>query len=312
MNTHAAASDMPLKHPAPAQTQAMNWRHMLLAMLVAASWGANFASAKIAMQELPPFLLLWLRFTIVAVVVLPFCPRPAISWRALTMLSLLLGTLHFAFMFLSIGLGLSASGAVIASQLGVPFSCLLGSIMFNDKLGRWRSFGMLVSFSGVVIIAGEPEISRHFIPFLVACTGALAWASANMAMKRMGSVPILPLLAWISLLCVPQLGLMTLIFEQGQLQAIRDASLLTWGAVLYTTFISLILAYGIWYRLLQRFPMSQVAPYSLLVPVFGLSACHFILGEPLSAQFLTGGVLTIVGVGVIVLRRPRLGLLAKT
>ncbi len=276
-------------------------------MFITACWGANFVAAKVAMEALPPFLLLLLRFLAVAALLLPFFPRPCLPLRQLFFLSVLLGTLHFSLMFFAIWLGLSASAATVAGQLGVPFSCLLGGIFFNDRLGRWRSLGMLVAFIGVIVIAGSPHVADEFLGFLVACAAAFAWAGSNIVMKRMGPTPILPLLAWVALLCIPQYTALTLIMDTDHLRLMENAAMRHWLALLYTVIFSTIIAYGSWYWLLARFPVSQVVPYSLLIPIFGLAAAQWFFDEPLTLQFLVGAAFTVAGVAIILLRRPKLG-----
>lgn len=284
----------------------MKLPHILLAVLVSLCWGGNYVAARISLDVIPPFLLLLLRFTIVAVLLLPFSKRPQVPWWNLALLSFLLAVLHFGLMFFSMWYGLSVSGTIVAGQLGVPFSCLLGSIFFNDRLGRWRSLGMLVAFIGVVIIAGSPQITAAFGAFLIGCFASLAWGTANVWMKHIGKVPILPLLAWMSLFAVPQFALLTLLFEQDQLAAIARAGWQQWAAISYTVVFSTLVAYGLWYWLLKHFPVSQVTPFNLLVPVFGLAIAHEFYAEPLTMQFIVGTSLTMLGVAIIIFRRPKL------
>lgn len=282
-----------------------------MAIAVAAGWGFNFVAAKMALQEIPPFLLLFCRFALVAALLISFVPAPKISWKHLALQSFLLGVLHFSLMFAAIAMGLDASGAVIATQLGVPFSCLLSAIFYKDYPGRWRSLGMFVAFFGVIVIAGTPSVTRQFDAFLVCCVAAVAWAGSNIAMKRVGEVHILSFLAYMSLLCVPQMALLSLIFEQDQLQILADAHWKSWVSLLYTVFFSTIMAYGCWYWLLTRLPISRVSPFSMLVPVFGIGASQVFFHEPLNMQFFIGGAMILAGVGIILLRIPKFAMLEK-
>jgi O-acetylserine/cysteine efflux transporter len=291
----------------------MQIKHKIMAAAVAALWGGNFVAAKIALGTWPPFLLLGIRFVLVALILSPllFQGRPK-NLRQILLLSFLLGTLHFSLMFGAIWAGLDVSSGIIATQLGVPFSCLLGSIVFGERIGRWRSLGMLVSFIGIFVIAGTPKISGTFWQFGISCTAAFAWAVANAVMKRMGEVNIMQLLAWISVLCIPQYAVLSLLFDHDQWVLVQLADWHVWLALAYTAVFSTIVAYGMWYRLLGRFPVSHIAPYQMLVPVFGLAIAQFFFAEPLTLQFLIGGALTLAGVGVIIVRQPRFGVLTKS
>ena len=269
-------------------------------------------AARLTLDVLPPILSQTLRFATVAILIVPFMPRPDMSWRALFFTSTLLITLHFPVVFGAMWLGLDTSSTIIATQLGAPFSCILGSIFLEDRLGRWRSLGMLISFAGVVVIAGTPHIAEQFIPFLLACGGALAWAGANIVIKQAGKVDILPLIGWVSLLGAPQLLLFSLLLESGQMEALTAPGTQHWLALGYTIIFSTLIAYGTWYYLLKHFPISQVTPFSLMIPLFGMVAVHLMLDEHMTTQFLIGSVLTIAGVAIIVLRRPRIGIMDRS
>lgn len=289
----------------------MQITHILMAIAVAAGWGFNFVAAKMALMEIPPFLLLFFRFMLVSALLIPFVPVPKIPWKHLALQSLMLGTLHFSLMFAAIAMGLNASGAVIATQLGVPFSCLLSALVYKDYPGKWRSLGMVVAFLGVIVIAGTPSVMSQFDAFLVCCVAAVAWAGSNIAMKRVGEVHILSFLAYMSLLCVPQMAILSFVFEQDQLQILQEAHWKSWVSLLYTVFFSTIMAYGCWYWLLTHLPISKVSPFSMLVPVFGIGASQLFFHEPLTMQFFVGGAMILAGVGIILLRIPKFGMLEK-
>lgn len=284
----------------------MKLPHIALAIIISLCWGGNYVAARISLDVIPPFLLLMLRFGIIAVLLVPFFPRPPLPWKSIAGLALLLATLHFGLMFFSMWYGLSVSGTIVAGQLGVPFACLLSSILYNDRLGRWRSLGMLVSFCGIVLIAGSPQITASFAAFCIACFASLSWGAANVWMKRMGQAPILPLLAWMAVFAVPQFALLSAIFEQGQWAALEAARWPQWASISYTVAFSTLIAYGGWYWLLSRFPVSQVTPFNLLVPVFGLAIAQLFYAEPMTYQFIAGTVLTLIGVAIIMFRRPKL------
>ena len=92
------------------------FRHVLIALLVVSIWGANFAAVKIALIELPPLLLCTLRFVLVAVPLVFFVPRPAVTNRQLLLYGLTMFALQFGFLFLGLKLGMSAGLASLVLQ----------------------------------------------------------------------------------------------------------------------------------------------------------------------------------------------------
>jgi O-acetylserine/cysteine efflux transporter len=285
-----------------------------MALVVPICWGGNFTASKLAMEHFPPFLTVLLRFSAVAALLAPlvlpaYFKGARVSIRDMFVISICYITLHFTLIFVAMNNGLSIASTVIGVQLGAPFSCVLAAVFHNDRLGAWRSFGMAVAFVGVIVIAGAPDVSAHWGSFLLVVLGAFAWAAANIYMKRIGNVGVAPFLFWPALLSLPQIGLLSLLFEHDQLALIETAPVTAWGGILYSTVFSTFVGYGLWYHLIKRYPLSQVTPFSLLVPVVGIGTAMVVYDERLTSLLLIGGALTIVGVGVITLRRPRWAIL---
>ena len=283
-------------------------RAILAAILVSTCWGGNYTATKFAMQDFPPYLALLLRFIGVAAVLAPFALRAKLPrLRDMAFLGIMLIVIQFACVFTALDMGLSITSAVVASQLGVPFACVLAAIFFKDNLGPWRSFGLMVAFFGVMIVAGTPNASEHWQAFLLAVLGSLAWSSSNIYLKRMQPTPsVTQLLFWPALFSLLPLVLLSYFGESHQWEAIAHAKWSSWVGILYSLIFSSIIGYGLWNRLITTYPMSHVVPYSLLVPVVGITAGVIAFGDPVTTQVLLGAVLTIIGVGVITLRRPQL------
>ena len=93
--------------------------------------------------------------------------------------------------------------------------------------------------------------------------------------------------------------LISLVFESGQIDAIQNASLVGWSALVYTAVMSSVIAHSAFYYLLQRYPVNQVAPYSLLSPVFAVIGGVLILGDELTPALVLGATLILSGVAWI-------------
>lgn len=277
--------------------------HLLAFVGIMIIWGFNFAMAKWGLLELSPMLLMTLRFGIVAVLLLPFVARPSGRWREILLLSFLLGFLHFALMFTGLA-GIDASTAAIAIQLQVPFASLLAVLFLGDRLGWRRALGMAIAFAGVAVVAGEPRLEGSYLSLGLVISAALIWAISNVIVKALHDLSGWTIAGWMSLFATPQLALGSWIFEDGQIQALRQASWLAWSAVAYTSVAVMIVGYGAWYWLLKRHPVTVAMPFTLLLPVFGAGSGVLALGESLTPALLIGGALVIAGVGIIVLRRP--------
>lgn len=280
-------------------------RDMLLALFVMVLWGLNYIAVKLGVAEFPPLLLTTLRFALVALLLVPFYRITRAQVPGVLLLSFTFGTAHFALLF--VGMQMTEAGtSALLLQLGVPFSTLLGVAFLGDRLGIWRVSGLLVAFAGAAVLAWGPSVPA-FKPAALLIVASFAWAVSNLLVKKVPSINPVALTGWMSLFAVPQCLVWTLLFEHGQIAAIEQASLVAWGAMLYTAIGSSIVAYGLWYWLLARHPVSQVVPISLLNPVFGVVAGALVLGETIGMEKVLGGVLTLGGVGVILWRQARHG-----
>ncbi len=277
---------------------------LLIALFVVALWGINFGISKIALLEFPPLFLMGLRFVIVAALLLPFVRMPRGRMRGVLALSVILGTIHFPLMFNGIK-GIDAATASVVSQLQVPFASLLAALVFKDRLGWRRAVGMLAAFAGVLLIAGEPRLGDSLWALGLVVAGSLAFAVANVQIKRLGSVDGFALNAWMGLFAAPQLLILSALFEQGQWEAVRSASWAAWGSLFYIAVLATIVAYGLWYGLMRRYDVNQAVPFMLLIPLFGVLSGVVLLNEPVTWTLALGGLLTVGGVGIIVMRVPR-------
>jgi O-acetylserine/cysteine efflux transporter len=284
---------------------AMRPLHVAIFVAIMAIWGLNFVVAKIGMEQLPPLLMIALRWALVAVMLAPFVKRPQGRWREVILVSFTLGFIHFALMFTGLR-EVDASTAAIAIQLQVPFAALLSAIIFKDPFGWRRSLGMAISFIGVALIAGEPRLDGHYVALAMVIAAACIWSVANIQIKLMGDIDGLSLIAWISIFAAPQMALGSYLLEDGQGAAIAAADWRAWASVGYQAVFVVGIGYGAWYWLLKRYAVNQVIPFMLLMPIFGVSSGVAFLGEPVTLALVGGAVLTILGVGIIMVRRPKL------
>jgi O-acetylserine/cysteine efflux transporter len=272
----------------------------LLAMLI---WGLNFPISKIGVTELPPIMMMGLRFALVALILCPFMPLPRDKLRDILAIAVLLGGFHFSLMFTGISRVESATAAIL-SQSQVPFAALLGALVFKDRLTLRLLGGMLLAFVGVALVAGEPRFGSDPWPILMILAAAFVWAVANLFFKRIGQIHPFALTGWMAFFAAPQLFLTSFLLEHGQEAALAGAGWRAYAALLYNAIMVTIVSYGFWYPLVRKYPMSFLMPFTLLVPVIGVLAGVALLGERLTWQMILGGVATLSGVAVIAIRPP--------
>lgn len=281
----------------------MPLRDLLPGLFAIALWALNIIVIKVGVTEMPPLLLTTLRFTLVAVLLVPFYPVSRHQLPFLLLLSLTFGAMHFALMIIGLEQAEAGTGALLV-QMGTPFATLLAVIFLRERLGLKRLVGLLLSFSGIIVLAGGPSLPAP-LPTALLLTSALGWAISQLLIKRGPNIAPMALAGWVALFTVPQVALGSWWFEDHQWQIIQEAGLKGWGAVVYTAVMSSIVAYGLWFSLLRRHDVNRVVPMTLLVPVLAVVLGILLLGDSTDIYKLSGGGLVVAGVGLIVIRWRR-------
>ena len=280
--------------------------HQLLAVFVALIWGTNFVFIELGLNDLPPFLFASLRFTFAALPLVFFLPRPKVPWRYLIAYGVFIGFGQFGLLFWVMGSHISPGLASLVIQVQAVFTILLALMLFKETI-RWPQIAALVvSFVGILLIAVQGNTDATPIGLAVILIAALSWAAGNLVVKRSGKVHIIAFLAWSSLFAVPPLALMSYYLEGPILitQSLASATWHPWAIVLWQTIGNTLIGYGLWNLLLQRHAAALVAPWALLVPVFGMAASGVFLYEAMPWWKWVAAILIIAGL-VINLRSTK-------
>ena len=277
----------------------------LMGITVAVTWGLGFTFAKAGMVQFPPIMLIALRFTITAMALVWFVKPPiGMMWR-LFGISFVIGALQYSLTFTGLD-GLDVSLAAIIIQMEVPFATLMAVVLLGDRLGWWRSAGMAIAFSGVVLIAGQPGGQDDLTPVFLVLGGAMTWAWGNILVKKLGnSLGGFQLTAWVAVFTAPQLFFASFLFEEGHMEALANADIVGWGTVLYLGLVMTAFGYGLWFKLVSRHPVSHVMPFLLLLPVVASAGAVLLLGETVTSRTIAGSALVLGGVGLIMYRQMR-------
>ena len=275
----------------------MKLQHIAMAVLVSIIWGLNFVIVKKGLIEFPPFIYGMGRFLISVLPIIFFLKRRPAPWKTIFSIGATLGFLKFAFMFTGIKMGMSAGLASLVLQSQVFFTIVLSMIFFKNRLTLNQSLGMLLAFTGVVIIAIEMHGQSTFIGFLLLVAAAISWSISNILYKKAGDVDMLSLTIWTSLIPpLPMLG-GYYIFDAPTtpLPILGEISMEGWICLFYTACGSTWIGATLWGVLLKNYPAPKVAPFALLIPVFGISSAWLFLGEELTPMGLVACGLVFIG-----------------
>ncbi|WP_083865438.1 EamA family transporter [Nocardia brevicatena] len=289
----------------------MPHRHRLLAAAVAVSWGLNFIAIDASLGQFPPFFLVALRFAVLAIPTVLLVPRPRVETKWLLGYGLGFGTLQFLFLYWGLAAGMPVGLASLVLQASAPFTVILGAVLLRDRLRPQAVAGVLLACVGLAVVGWQrAEGSAAPAPFLLVLAGAFAWAVGNLCNARAKAPNPLHFTLWMSVVPpVPMLALSLVIEGPERIGAsLTDWDRPTMGPALlglaYTALIGTIAGSGAWSWLMARHPAGMVAPFSMLVPVVGMSAAYVLLDETVSVPELLGGAAVVVGVLVATVVRP--------
>jgi O-acetylserine/cysteine efflux transporter len=288
----------------------MPGRHILLALTVAALWGVNFVAIDFALESFPPLLLAALRFGLVAFPAVTFLPRPPIAPWLIVAVGLSLATCQFGLLFVSIHVGMPAGLASLVMQLNAVFTVALAVAFLGERPGRRQLVGAVIAFGGIGLIAAERSGSHVPTGALILCVGgAASWGVGNIAVRVARAPNAIALMAWSALVAPLPLSALSFAFEGSTRigHALAHASAKSIGGLLFVVIVASLFGFGSWAWLIRRHAASKVAPFSLLVPVFGIASAWLALGERPAAMEIVGAVVVICGLGLVstALRIPR-------
>jgi O-acetylserine/cysteine efflux transporter len=281
--------------------------HRLQALLVAAIWGVNFVVVDIGLRDLPPLVLTALRFVVAAVPLVLLVPRPTARLRFIVGYGLVLGVLKFGVLFTAMDAGMPAGLASLVLQAQALVSVLLAAVLLGERPTGWQVAGVLVGSVGIAMLALNSGGHATLVGFALTLAAAVSWAVANVVVRASGETRPVSLLVWSSLVPpIPLLGLATVVDSPGVVfDAIAGLSWRGILAVAYVAYVSTLVGFGVWNRLIAEYSVARVAPFSLLVPVFGLAASWLVLDERVGVTEACAAAVILAGLALVMHRGGR-------
>jgi O-acetylserine/cysteine efflux transporter len=289
----------------------MQKKHLLLAILVTAVWGLNFPVTKLGLADIDPLLLTALRFALAALPWVFFVERPRVAFRWLAAYGLIFGVAMWALINQGIAWGVPPGTASLLIQCSAFFTVGWGVIFFGERLARPQLLGALLAAAGLlgIVLCSPGDASRAGLALVIG--SAMAWSVGNVIIKVSKVREIFAFVVWASLF--PPIPLMLLTWSlHGSAPFIALPSQLnamTVFSLAFQVYAATHFSYWGWNLLLREYPISRVAPLSLLIPVFGIFSSMLILGQhPSPANW---GLILLVLVAIVLGSGYLQGLLSR-
>ena len=278
---------------------------ILAALAVPLLLGFGFVIAKPAMQDFPPLLLMGLRFTIPALMLVWWFPVPKGLFLDIFKVSFIGSTLQYGLTYSGLSM-IDASSAVLLVQLEIPFGILIAYFLLKEIPSLKNIIALIFSFIGVIILVGEPNLEGKYLGVFLTITGAFVWSLGAVLAKPISKkIGAFALMTWLCVFSGPLLILISAFFDGNPIDYFSSAKINNWYIVIFLGVIMQPIAYGCWYYVLSRYEVNKVMPVFLLLPLTGLVASIFLLGEKPSQQLFLGGSIILIGVSIILFKNTK-------
>ena len=284
----------------------MTIKDTFIASLVPIFLGFGFVIAKPAMDDFPPILLMGLRFTFAASILIWWFPIPKGYLIKIFIASLVANTIQYSVTYSGLNL-IDASAAVLLVQTEVPFGVLFAYFMLKEKPTIRSLIGIFIAFIGVYILTGSPSLDGKFLGIFLTILGSGIWALGQVLVKPLSKeLNPLTLVAWLALFSGPILILLSNIFDGNSINYIKSANMNSWIIAIYLGFFMQPITYGCFYYVLKNNPLYKVLPIVTMgIPLTGLLAAIFILNEIPTTELYIGGTIILIGVVLIIYNRDK-------
>ncbi len=279
-------------------------------------WGSNPAVSRLLLERISPMLLVWGRWFIVLVMLVPFVwpERAAIAralrteWRAFLPFALF----GFAPQNMLIFFGLSGSSAMHLSLLNsaIPvLIILIGWLWYARTPQRMEGVGLVLSLTGVLLIVSHGDFMQlarlEVNPWdLLMLAGMMVWALYTIRLRKRPEGLSLPAFLFVGGV-LGNLVTLPFIAASAVLQAPPALDALGVAAFLYVAACPTLIAMILYGHAVPRVGPVQAGIFTHLVPVFGALFAALLVGEPLRAYHGIGFLLVAGGAIVSSLSAPR-------
>lgn len=283
----------------------MRFTAWLILIAVLLLWSGNWIVARAVRDEIAPGFATYGRLLLVLAVLLPFALRalreklPRLDsrdWKVLAALGFTGGGLHLGLQWQGLHFTTAASGILYLST--TPIFIMLMALPLGERITFRQWLGVLISFSGVFLIATQGDVTRlsFNIGDLMALASMAMWAGYTVLLRMrrdpLSVVELLVVVCAFGLACMtPWVAIEA--FTGGNIDLSPAGSL----AVLYSAFGSMLAAYAGWSYVVTRLGAARAGVTMHLMPAFGIGLSALFLGEyPLWFHF-AGIALILAGVG---------------
>lgn len=282
----------------------------LEAVLAATVWGASFIATKVALRDISPITVVWMRFAIgllilgIMVSIRKQFALPAKNdWKYFALLGFLGITFHQWLQ--SNGLQTSEAGTTAWIVASTPvFMALLGWLALHEKLNARKVSGIALAFMGVLLVASHGDIASITVGKFGApgdvliLFSAINWSIVSTLSRR--GLNLYPAGLFTFYMMAFGLIFSSILFVYGGYYTeILAPTLDGWMGVGFLGIFCSGLAYIWWYDALQTLTTAETGVFLYIEPLVAMIVAFVILDESITLASVLGGSIILFGVWLV-------------
>ncbi len=269
-------------------------------LFVVLLWSGNFIFIKFVLEEFNVYTALFYRLLLVSIVLIPFVSRPnKHDLLILLLITIVLVPGHYGLLFLALNKTSSVGAVSVIIQLSIPFSVILSWFVFKDHMNKMRLFGLIIAFTGIVILFYEPSMFDNLEALAIALVSAFCLGLYFILVKKIKTLSAFGIIAYTSLGGLPFLYLLMLYNDEDIYSFFIVTSQIAWSGFFYTVIAGSILGHGIWAWLVKYQDISFISPFLLLVPVLAVFLSAIVFNEIITFYFVLVSFIIIFGIFLV-------------
>ena len=277
----------------------MTVKDILITIALMCLWGFNFSAIKLGADQVDPILLTAMRFAFAVFPAIFFIKRPNVDVRYLLAYGTTFGAGVWGMMVWSINLGVSAGMAGLLMNMSLVFALLLGYFVLKEFISWNKKTGAVMATFGLIICLALTDGSVPLIAIPLTLIAAFSWSLMALIVKRSETTQIFAFSVWGMLFAPIPLVILAYVFHGAEAFTALPSQMNgeVWFSVLFQAYPTTLLGYWVWNKLTMKYPLSTMASFTLLTPIFGLMGSVIFYEEEVSLikvlayVFVLGGLL---------------------
>jgi drug/metabolite transporter (DMT)-like permease len=276
-------------------------------LLVSILWGSAGVVAKILIQELHPYVVLFYRFGIAAIVLLPWfikAKKPAHMWRVLIPFSLLVAG-NAIFFYLGISRTTVSSSAIIGATVPLV-TAILSRLFINEHTSRETFVGIIIGLVGAMYITLLPLwkegklLGGDIVGNLFLVAGLLCWTSYVVGSRYFLSKDTYSPLVMVetNFLTLAGVCIILALVTRQQFFAPRVLDPIYLFVLFYGTIPVTVGSFGLFQWALKHISATTASLKDYIQLVVGVTLSLIVLKEKVNASFIIGSLIVILGISI--------------